>query len=71
MAKWLERQTLMNIVWGSNHPGVTFLNMMKASLATFYEFATGVHIVGSGICDLLEMHAETIQNWTSEIQWKC
>ena len=45
--------------------------MMKASLATFYEFATGVHIVGSGICDLLEMHAETIQKWTSEIQWKC
>ena len=70
VAKWLERQTLVNIVWGSNLPGVTFLNMIQASLVTSYEFATGVHIVGSGICALLEMHAETLQKWTSEIQWK-
>ena len=32
--------------------------------------ATGLHIVGSGICALLEMRAETVQKWTSEIQWK-
>ena len=50
--------------------GVTFLNIMQASLATCYEFTTGEHIVGSGICDLLEMHAETIQKCTSEIQGK-
>ena len=36
--------------------------MMQASLETCYEFATGVHIVGSGICALLEMHAETVRN---------
>ena len=47
-----------------------FLNMMQASLATCYEFATGVHIVGSCICALLEMHVETVQKRTSEIQWK-
>ena len=52
------------------HPGVTFLNMMQASLATCCEFATGLHIVGSGIRALLEMRAETVQKWTSEIQWK-
>ena len=60
----------MNIVWGLNPPGVTFLNMMYASLATCYEFATGVHIVGSGICALLEIHVETVQKWTSEIKFK-
>ena len=49
---------------------MTFLNIMEASLATCYEFATGVHIVGSGICALLEMDAETIQKWSSEIQFK-
>ena len=70
MAKWLEHQTLVNMVWGSNPPGVRILNMMQASLATFCGFATGLHIVGSGICALLEMRAETVQKWTSEIQWK-
>ena len=35
--------------------------MMQASLAICYEFATGLHIVGSGICALLEMHVETVQ----------
>ena len=44
--------------------GVTFLNMMQASLATCCEFTTGLHIVGSGICALLEMRAETVQKWT-------
>ena len=39
-------------------------------LATCCEFATGLHIVGSGICALLEMRAETVQKWKSEIQWK-
>ena len=39
--------------------------MMQASLATCYEFATGVYIVGSGICSLLEMHAVTVQKWTT------
>ena len=34
------------------------------------EFATGLHIVGNGICALLEMRAETVQKWTPEIQWK-
>ena len=52
------------------HPGVTILNMIQASLATCCEFATGLHIVGSGICALLEMRAETVQKWTFEIQWK-
>ena len=42
--------------------------MMQASLATCCEFATGLHIVGSGICALLEMRAETVQKWTSEIR---
>ena len=70
-AKWLEHWTLVIKVWGSNPPGVTFLNMMQASLATCCEFATGLHIVGSGICALLEMRAETVQKWTPEIQWKC
>ena len=44
--------------------------MKEASLAPFYEFASGAQIVGSGICALLEMHAETIQKWSSEIQFK-
>ena len=61
VAKWLDRRTLVNIVWGSNPPGGDIFQ---------HEFATGVHIVGSGICALLEMCAETIQKWTSEIQWK-
>ena len=30
-------------VWGLNPPGVTFLNMMQASLATCCDFATGLH----------------------------
>ena len=68
--KWLKHQTLVNIVCGSNPPGVTILNMIESSLATCYEFATGLYIVGSGICALLEMCAETVQKWTSEIKWK-
>ena len=32
------------------HPGVIFLSMMQASLATCCEFATGLYIVGCGIC---------------------
>ena len=70
VAKWLERRTLVNMVWGSNPPGGDILNMMQASLETCCEFATGLRIVGSGICSLLEMRAETVQKWTSEIQWK-
>ena len=57
VAKWLERQTLVNMVWGSNPPGGDILIMMQASLATCCEFATGLHIVGSGIRALLEMRA--------------
>ena len=41
---------------------------MQASLATCCELATGLHIVGSGICALFEMRAETVQKWTHEIQ---
>ena len=44
--------------------------MMQASLGTCRMFATGLHKVGTGICALLEMHAETVQKWTSQIQWK-
>ena len=44
--------------------------MMQVSLETLGEFATGLHIVGSDICALLEMRAETVQKWISEIQWK-
>jgi hypothetical protein len=47
------------------------LNMLQASLATGCKFATGLHIVGSGISALLEMRTETVQRWTLEIQWKC
>ena len=44
--------------------------MMQECLETLGEFATGLHIVGSDICALLEMRAETVQKWISEIQWK-
>ena len=33
-----------------DYPGVRFLNMMQVSLATCCKFATGLHIVGYGIC---------------------
>ena len=58
VAKWLDHQTLVNMVWVSNstrYQGVTILNMMQVSLATCCEFATGLHIVGSGKCALLAL----------------
>ena len=51
-------------------PWISFLDMMQASLATCCWFATGLHILKSGISALFEMHAETVQKWTHKIQWE-
>ena len=45
------------------HPGVSFLNMMQARLATCCKFATGPHIVGCGICAVWEC-IKTVSSWT-------
>ena len=53
MAKWLVLWTLARGSGVRIYPGVTFLNMMQASLATCCELAKGLHIVGLGICAVL------------------
>ena len=45
-------------LWLESTWGVIILNMMQVSLATFYEFATKLHIVVSGICTLLEVRVD-------------
>ena len=55
MAKWVEYQTLVNTVWGSNPHGG--------------DNSTGLHIVGSGICALLEVRVELVQKCTPKRQW--
>ena len=39
-------------------------------MATCCEFATGLHMVGGGMCALLGMRAETVRKWIREMQWK-